>query len=59
MWLKVIKEWAVGLYSWDELLNRLPLPGKKLRAMGGLGCKKVACAISNSNGDQLGKVFIM
>ena len=31
-----------GHYFWDELLYRLPLLGKRFRAMGGPGCKKVS-----------------
>ena len=31
-----------GLYFWDEFSGRLPLLGKRFRAMGGPGCKKVS-----------------
>ena len=31
-----------GLYFWVELPGRLPLLGKRFRAMGGPGCKKVS-----------------
>ena len=31
-----------GLYFWDEFTDRSPLLGKRFRAMGGPGCKKVS-----------------
>ena len=31
-----------GLGFWDEFPGRLPLLGKRFRAMGGPGCKKVS-----------------
>ena len=31
-----------GLYFWDEFPGRLPPLGKRFRAMGGPGCKKVS-----------------
>ena len=31
-----------GLCFWDEFPGRLPLLGKRFRAMGGPGCKKVS-----------------
>ena len=43
MWLNVHKRMGFGgaeFYFWDEFPGRLPLPGKRFRAMGGLGGKK-------------------
>ena len=43
MWLNVHKKMGLGragLCFWDEFLGRLPLLGKRFRAMGGPGRKK-------------------
>ena len=45
MWLNVHKRLGLGragLYFWDEFPGRLLLLGKRFRAMGGSGGKKVS-----------------
>ena len=44
MWLNVHKRMGLGraeFYFWDEFPGRLPLLGKRFRAMGGSGRQKI------------------